>query len=53
MYQLKLNDSGLSFSGLRYADGQNVVGTINEDGTITAFEKTKTSNKITTLLRLN
>lgn len=47
------NASGLSFSGLRYSDGQNVVGTINEDGTITAFEKTKTSNKITTLLRLN
>lgn len=47
------NVPGLSFSGLRYADGQNVVGTIQEDGTITAFEKTKTSNPITTLLRLN
>lgn len=48
-----INGPGLSFSGIRYADGQNIVGTINEDGTITAFEKTKTSNKITTLLRLN
>lgn len=48
-----INAPGLSFSGLRYSDGQNIVGTINEDGTITAFEKTKTSNKITTLLRLN
>lgn len=48
-----INAPGLSFSGLRYSDGQNIVGTINEDGTITTFEKTKTSNKITTLLRLN
>lgn len=48
-----INSPGLSFSGVRYSDGQNIVGTIDEEGNITVFEQTKTSNKITTLLRLN
>lgn len=48
-----IESPGLSFSGVRYSDGQNVVGTINEDGSITAFEKTKSGNPVITLLRLN
>lgn len=44
---------GLSFAGLRYADGKNVVGMINEDGTITANDRTATSDPIVSLVRLN
>ncbi len=48
-----LTSAGLSFAGLRYADGKNVVGMINEDGTITANEKTATDTPIVSLVRLN
>lgn len=48
-----LSSPGLSFAGLRYADGKNVVGMINEDGTITANERTATDTPIVSLVRLN
>lgn len=48
-----LTSPGLSFAGLRYADGKNVVGMINEDGSITANEKTATDTPIVSLVRLN
>lgn len=48
-----LDSPGLSFAGLCYADGKNVVGMINEDGTITANEKTATDTPIVSLVRLN
>lgn len=48
-----LTSVGLSFAGLRYADGKNVVGMINENGSITANEKTATDTPIVSLVRLN
>ena len=48
-----LTSPGLSFAGLRYADGKNVVGMVNEDGTISACEKTATDIPIISLVRLN
>ena len=48
-----LTSAGLSFAGLRYTDGKNVVGMINEDGSITANEKTATDTPIVSLVRLN
>ena len=48
-----LTSPGLSFAGLRYADGKNVVGMINEDGSIMANERTATDTPIVSLVRLN
>lgn len=48
-----LTSPGLSFAGLRYADGKNVVGMVNEDGTVAACEKTATDIPIVSLVRLN
>ncbi|KAA6334229.1 hypothetical protein EZS27_017435 [termite gut metagenome] len=43
----------LSFSGLRYSDGRNIIGTIDKNGTILVMENMQITDKITTLIRLN
>lgn len=47
------NSSDISFSGLRYSDGKNIIGIVDGNGTFTINESTKTESQITTLIRLN
>lgn len=40
-----LAESDLIFSGVRYADGKNVVDPLHADGTISVSEETSSSSK--------
>lgn len=43
----------LSFSGLRFSDSKNVIGSIDATGKFSAFENIHLASKATTLIRLN
>lgn len=47
------NSSDISFSGLRYSDGKNIIGMVDGNGVFTVNESTKAASEITTLIRLN
>lgn len=47
------NSSDISFSGLRYSDGKNIIGVVDGNGLFKVNESTKAESKITTLIRLN
>lgn len=46
------NSDEVTFSGLRFSDGKNVVGTIDKDGNFSVMESIN-ANKETVLIRLN
>lgn len=47
------NSADLSFSGLRYSDGKNVIGIVDGNGAFSVNDETSSEIEITTLLRLN
>lgn len=47
------NSDELTFAGLRYKDGMNVVGTIDSDFNVHVFENTLSSTPIMNLIRIN
>lgn len=47
------NSPDVSFSGLRYSDGKNVIGVVDGNRMFTVNESTKAESEITTLIRLN
>ncbi|MDR1504626.1 MAG: hypothetical protein LBT43_19430 [Prevotella sp.] len=47
------NSPDMSFSGLRYSDGKNIIGVVDKNGVFTVNENTKETTEITNLIRLN
>ena len=47
------SNNDINFSGLRYNDAKNVIGKINQDGTLQVLNETSSTDKITNLIKLN
>ena len=48
-----IKTSGLSFSGLRFSDGKNIIGNVDAEGNFSVFENIHLASKATNLIRLN